>query len=65
MEFTPLSTDGLFLTLGAQLVYTEDIYGRYLNFHWDHGEYWGCDTQRIFDFLNENHSFTLVDRIVY
>lgn len=65
MEFTLLSTDGLFLTLGAELVYTEDSSSRYLNFHWDHGKYWGCDTQRIFDFLNKNHSFTLVDRIVY
>jgi hypothetical protein len=39
LEFTPLSTDGLFLTLGAELVYTEDSSDRYLNFHWYHGEY--------------------------
>ena len=33
LEFKPLSTDGLFLTLGAELVYTEASSGLYLNFH--------------------------------
>ena len=65
LEFTPLSTDGLFPTLGAELVYTQDSSGRYLHFHWDHSAYLGCDTERIVDFLNENDSFAPVDKVVY
>ncbi|MDB9455805.1 hypothetical protein PN478_09260 [Dolichospermum circinale CS-534/05] len=65
LEFTPLSTDGLFPTLGAELVYTQDSSGRYLHFHWDHSEYLGCDTEGIVDFLNKNDSFAPVDKVVY
>jgi signal transduction histidine kinase len=65
LEFTPLSTDSLFPTLGTELIYTQDSSGRYLHFHWAHSAYLGCDTERIVDFLNENDSFAPVDKFVY
>jgi len=62
----PRCTDGLWLTLGAELVYTQDTSGRYLTFAWQHSEAFGLGTEIIVDQLNqEEEKFTPVDRDAY
>ncbi|MBD2628517.1 ATP-binding protein [Trichormus variabilis] len=64
-ESIPRSTNGVSLTLGSELVYTQDRTGRYLSFDWQHSELLDLQTEKRVDALNESENFTPVDKVDY
>jgi signal transduction histidine kinase len=64
-ESIPRATNGALLTLGSELVYTQDRTGRYLTFDWQHSELLDLKTEKRVDALNESENFTPVDKVAY
>lgn len=58
-------TDYMLPTLGAELVYTQDVSGRYLTFYWQHSELLGLNPDQIIDEFNEETTFDPVDKVAY
>ncbi|MBD2691716.1 ATP-binding protein [Anabaena catenula] len=64
-ESIPRTTNGALLTLGSELVYTQDRTGRYLSFDWQHSELLDLKTEKRVEALNESENFTPVDKVAY
>lgn len=65
LEDSKRIAEALATGLGTELVYTQDVSGRYLTFYWTQSDFLGLSPERIVDVLNENDSFVPVDKAAY
>lgn len=59
------NANGSWAYLGAELVYTQDVTGRYLTFYWQHSENVGLNPEKIVDDSHGEQYFAPVDKARY
>jgi signal transduction histidine kinase len=51
--------------IGCELMYTQDVTGRYLSFNWQYSELLNLQTEKIVDELNQYDIFMPADKVAY